>query len=102
MDTVEAVSLTGESLECPDFPSLPFAVDGVTPINLGPADAPVLCGGLSEGDVYRKECFVVAPGTNTWELLANMLEARTEYGVAQIDENTFFITGELESLLCDP
>ena len=93
LDSVEAVSLSGEALDCPKLAPLPIAVDGVTSTNLGPNDAPVLCGGLAEGGEHKNECFVFKPYTNSWEFLAIMMETRTEYGVVQIDENRFWVTG---------
>lgn len=98
LDSVEAVSLTGESLQCPDFPALPNAVDGVTPTSIGPRDAPVLCGGLAEGEVYKDECFVYEPSSNSWKFLATMSEARTEYGIVQMEDNKFWVTGEFAAV----
>ena len=100
LSSVEAVSLSGgDSKQCSPIQDLPNAIDGITPTNIGPVDSPVVCGGLSEGEVYRDECFVYQPYRNTWELLGKMMNTRTEYGIAQIDKDKFMVTGNKDMVL---
>ena len=93
ISSTEAHSLSGDAAStCSQPPPFPNPVKYITGALSG--GHPVVCGGF-DGTVYHKECQVFRPESGVWTVLAELEVSRSLYGIVQLNQNDFWITGLL-------
>ena len=94
LDTSEGLSLSDKPSSCPSSTSYPLPITKY--VMAKSENDPVICGGVDTWE-RKTECYRYQ--SHSWSQFANLSTARDQYGLVQINDKDFWITGKFFQFL---